>query len=298
METPPELSQLAQITPGQGGLPRYEIRTSLGEAHIYLHGAHVTHFATAGQAPLLFMSAKSHFETGKPIRGGVPVCFPWFGARAGDPSAPAHGFARLRTWTPESLVLQPDGAVTLTLMLAPDAESRALWPEGGDWVLRHRITVGATLTMELEIENRGTAAIQCEEALHTYFQVGDIHNVQVRGLENTEYYDKADGLRRKRQDDQPIRFVAETDRAYLDTAAACNIEDPGLQRRITVQKTASNSTIVWNPWIAKAKAMPDYGDEEWPGMVCVESGNVGDDALSVAPGARHTTRTVLSVQTL
>jgi len=298
MDTSLEIPGIARLATGPGGLPRYEITTPLAEAHIYLHGAHVTHFAPAGQRPVLFMSAQSWFQAGKPIRGGVPVIFPWFGPRQGHTEAPAHGFARTRSWTPESIRQQPDGSVVVTLRLEPDAETRALWGEPHEWVLRHRITVGAALTMELEIENRGAASFRCEEALHTYFSVSDVAAIQIHGLENAEYYDKADGMRRKRQENEPIRFAAETDRTYIHTASQCAIDDPGLHRRIVIEKTHSDSTIVWNPWIAKAQAMPDFGDSEWPAMVCVESGNVADNALEIAPGVRRVTQTVLRCEAL
>jgi len=296
MDTSLEIPGRARLVTSPGGLPRYEIATPLAQAHIYLHGAHVARFVPEGQAPLLFTSAKSWFDPAKPIRGGVPVIFPWFGPRQGHPDAPAHGFARLRTWTPESLVQEPDGAIVLTLRLEPDAGTRLLWGEPHDWVLRHRLTIATALTMELEIENRGTAPLRCEEALHTYFHVSDVRNISIQGLENTEYYDKADGMRRKRQDTAPILFAAETDRTYIHTAAACVIDDPGLNRRILVHKEHSSSTIVWNPWTAKAQAMPDFGDDEWPGMVCVETGNVADNTLEIAPGARHVTRTILRAE--
>ena len=298
MDTSLEIPGIARIVTGPGGLPCYEITTPLAHAQVYLHGAHAARFVPVGQPPLLFMSAKSWADPGKPIRGGVPVIFPWFGPRQGHPDAPAHGFARLRTWTPESLVQEPGGAVVLTLRLEPDADTRSLWGEPHGWVLRHRITIASALTMELEIENRGTASFRCEEALHTYFHVSDVRQIAVHGLENTEYYDKADGMRRKRQDGEPIRFTAETDRTYIHTAAACAIDDPGLNRRILVEKEHSRSTIVWNPWSAKARAMPDFGDDEWPGMVCVETGNVADNALEIASGARHVTRTTLRTEPL
>ena len=167
---------------------------------------------------------------------------------------------------------------------------------GGGWVLRHRITVAQSLTMELEIENIGSQPIRCEEALHTYFSVSDIRQVAVAGLEGTEYLDKGDGMRRKTQNFEPIRFTQETDRTYLNTAAECIISDPGLNRRIRIAKSGSDGTVVWNPWIAKAAAMPDFGDDEWPAMVCVESGNMADNALEIAGGSRHTTTTVVRVE--
>ncbi|MEI6561540.1 MAG: D-hexose-6-phosphate mutarotase [Verrucomicrobiota bacterium] len=295
MDASLEIPGIARLATGPGGLPRYEITTPLAQAHVYLHGAHVSHFAPTGQRPVLFMSAQSWFQGGRPIRGGVPVIFPWFGPRQ---ESPAHGFARTRAWTVESLRQEPDGNVVLVLRLESDAETRALWGEPHDWVLRHRITVGTALGMELEIENRGAAPFRCEEALHTYFSVSEVGAIQVRGLENAEYYDKADGMRRKCQDSGPIRFTAETDRTYVNTAAACAIDDPGWRRRILVEKADSDSTVVWNPWIAKAQIMPDFGDDEWPGMVCVETGNVADNTLEIAPGGKHTTRTRVRCEAL
>ena len=298
MEPSLEIPGVARLMTGPGGVPRYEISTPLAQAHVYLHGAHVSHFAPAGQRPVLFMSAQSWFQGGKPIRGGVPVIFPWFGPRQGHPESPAHGFTRTRAWTAESIRQQPDGNVVLVLRLESDAETRALWGEPHDWVLRHRITIGAALVMELEIENRGATPFRCEEALHTYFSVSEVGEIAVRGLENAEYYDKADGMRRKRQDNEPIRFTAETDRTYIHTANACAIDDPVWRRRILIEKAHSNSTVVWNPWIAKAQSMPDFGDAEWPGMVCVETGNVADNTLEIAPGAKHVTRTLVRCEAL
>ena len=240
------------------------------------------------------MSKRSHFADGKPIRGGVPVIFPWFGPRAGHPDSPAHGFARTRTWGPESVIEQPDGVIVLTLRLESDDASRAVWP--GDWVLRLRVTVATTLTMELEIENTGETPLRCEEALHTYFSVSDVQKIEVSGLNGVEYVDRLDSSR-KRQESEPICFASETDRTYVNTASDCAILDPGLSRRIVIEKSGSSATVVWNPWIAKAKAMPDFGDDEWPFMVCVETGNMAENALEIAPGARHITKTVLRTVT-
>lgn len=294
MDSTLDLPNSVRLVPGPGGLPRFEITTPLAEAHIHLHGAHVTHFAPAGNAPLLFVSAFSDYQNGKPIRGGVPVIFPWFGPRAGHPTAPAHGFARTSTWAAESVAEQPDGAVVIVLRLDPDEASQTAWDHR--WVLRHRITVGTSLTMALEIENLGATPFHCEEALHTYFRVSDVRNIEVLGLENAEYLDKADGMRRKRQSADPIQFTAETDRTYVNTSNRCVIADPGLSRRIVIEKSGSQSTIVWNPWIAKARAMADFGEDEWPFLVCVETGNVADNTLEIAPANRHVTTTTISLE--
>lgn len=266
-------------------LVRACINTPRAKASVYLQGAHVAAYQLAGGAPLLFMSGKSHFEAGKPLRGGVPICFPWFGQKSDDASAPMHGLARLLPWAVESVTTETDGSVTLVLRLESTAETRAIWPF--DFTLRHRVTVGTSLTMTLETTNTSDQPFTFEEALHTYFAVGDVRQVSIAGLAGVEYLDKTENLRRKVQDAQPIRITGETDRVYLNTRSTCVIDDPTLNRRIVVEKSGSDTTVVWNPWIAKAKAMPDFGDEEWPGMVCIETVNARENALSLAPGQRH-----------
>jgi glucose-6-phosphate 1-epimerase len=282
---------------GPGNLPRLVVKTRLGEAQVYFQGAHVTawHPAAASE-PVLWMSDASYFELGKPLRGGVPICFPWFGAHASDAKAPGHGFARLRDWTLIEAAEAADGTVTLALELASDKALTPLWPHAFRAV--HRITVGATLTMALEVTNTGTDAFKFEEALHTYFAVRDVRNVTVTGLEQTEYLDKVTGFDRKTQGSDPIRFTGETDRVYLGTTATCVIDDPGARRRIAIRKSGSEATVVWNPWIAKARAMPDFGDDEWTEMVCVETCNVNVHARTLAPGASPAMTAIIEVEGL
>lgn len=279
-----ELPGLATFAAGPGGLTVLEISTPLASARIFPHGAHVASWTPAGAQPVIFMSAASHFAHGKPIRGGVPVCFPWFGGRAGYPESPAHGFARLEEWTVESLANE-DGMIVVSLILGDSEATRALWPHA--FLARHRIRVGSTLEMTLEVENRGAESFTFEEALHTYFAVSAVQNVEVRGLDGAEYVDKVDGGARKRQPAEPLRFTGETDRVFPANTAACVLHDPGLHRDIVVEKRGSATTVVWNPWIAKAKAMADFGDDEWPGMACIETANTAGDAITLAPGAKH-----------
>jgi glucose-6-phosphate 1-epimerase len=280
---------------GPGHLPRLAVETPLASAQVYFQGAHVSAWRPhAVPAPVLWMSAGSYFEAGKAIRGGVPICFPWFGAHAADPKAPGHGFARLRDWTLIEAAEAADGTVTLALELAADKALTPLWPH----VFRivHRITIGATLTMALEVTNPGAEAFTFEEALHTYFAVRDVREVRVTGLERTDYLDKMSGLGRKTQTDDAIRFIGETDRVYLDTRSECVIHDPGERRRIVIRKTGSDATVVWNPWIDKARAMPDFGDQEWPEMVCVETCNVNVHKRTLAAGATHTMTAMIHVE--
>lgn len=288
-----EIPDIARFAPGAGGLTRLAVTTPLAEAHIYLHGAHVTHFQPAGQAPVLFVSERSFFAKGKPIRGGVPVCFPWFAARAGRPESPAHGFARTREWAVESLSVDGDQTVLVVLRLAADDATRAHWPH--DFVLRQHLVIGARLGMLLEVENVSGEPFQFEEALHTYFAVSDAREVSITGLENAGYLDKTDALRPKTQGAEPLRFTGETDRTFEHTRATCVLDDPRAARRITVEKSGSATTVVWNPWIEKAAAMPDFGDDEWPRMACIETANAGANAITLAPGAKHAMRAVVSL---
>lgn len=288
-----EIPDLARFEPGAGGLTRLAITTPLAEAHVCLHGAHVTHFQPAGHAPVLFVSGRSFFETGQPIRGGVPVCFPWFATRAGHPESPAHGFARTMEWEVESLSVDGDQTVLAVLRLGANDATRAHWPH--DFVLRHHIVIGRRLAMLLEVENVSGEPFQFEEALHTYLAVGDIREASVTGLENAAYRDKTDGFQAKTQGAEPLRFAGETDRIFEHTRAACVLEDPRAARRITVEKSGSATTVVWNPWSEKAAAMPDFGDDEWPRMACIETANAGANAITLAPGAKHAMRAVISV---
>jgi glucose-6-phosphate 1-epimerase len=290
MNLPFPIPGCATLADGLDGLTRLRITTASGEAEIVLQGAHVTHFQPAGAGPVLFISRSSFFAPGKPIRGGIPVCFPWFAGRAGHPELPAHGFARVRIWEVESLT-ETNRSTTAVIRLASDEQTRALWPH--EFVARLRVEVGSQLTLTLEVGNTGTTPFQFEEALHTYFQVADVREVAVTGLEDAAYLDKTDGQRRKVLGAEPLRLTAETDRIFPGSKADCVLDDPGLKRRIVIEKSGSKTTVVWNPWVTKAAAMPDFGDDEWPQMLCIETANAGDDAITLAPGARHAMTTTI-----
>jgi len=289
-----EIPGIASFEAGEGGLIRLAVRSSLAEAHVYLHGAHVSHFQPAGvAAPVLFMSRKSFFAPGKPIRGGVPLIFPWFGGRAGFPSAPSHGFARNLEWQIESVAIEDDQIVTVALQLASNDQTRDAWPH--DFILRYRVSIGHTLSMTLEVENTGSEPFTFENALHSYFTVGEVRETATSGLEGAEYMDKTDGLQRKKQPAEPIRITQETDRVFENTRKTCVLDDSGLKRRITVEKAGSETTVVWNPWAAKSAALADFGDDEWPHMLCIETANAGANAITLPPGERHAMRAVISV---
>ena len=281
-----------RLEAGPGGLPRVVVTTALAEAHIYLHGAHVTHYAAANQKPLLFMSDKSVFADGKAIRGGVPICFPWFGPNATDAKLPAHGFARTREWSLIKAEVISNATAHIVLELKSDDATRALWPF--DFVARYTIMIDTHLRLALHVQNTGSKPLRFEEALHSYFSVGDIRQTKVSGLAGVPYADKTRGGAITPQADTPITFTEETDRVYQNTTAACLATDPVLGRTIEVDKDNAQSTIVWNPWIAKAKAMAEFGDDEWPRMLCIESANVGSHAIDLPPGGSHTMSVRLS----
>ncbi len=272
------------LTEGCGGLVKVVVETEWSTAEIYLHGAHVTHFQKKDEAPLLFMSDESEFAEDKPIRGGVPIIFPWFGGREGYP---AHGYVRTSVWSLEESSVFAGGEVMLRFRL-PTMDSLNV-----EYVVR----VSRQLSLELVVTNADTKDATFETCLHTYFQVGDINSVSIRGLAGCSYLDKIlDGEFTETADS--IRIASEVDRVYFDTTAAVDIIDPELKRRIHVSKSGSQSTVVWNPWIEKSKRMPDFGDEEYPSMVCVESGNVGMNRITLSSGSRAILKVELASEKL
>lgn len=275
------------FAPGQGALPRVSISTPAAEAHVYLHGAHVTHYQPRGGQPVLFMSGKSHFAAGKAIRGGVPIIFPWFGNHPSLAGAPAHGFARSLPWDVRDVKRQGD-VIDVTFSLTPSEATRKWLPAAFDAL--YTVSVGPVLALTLQVRNEASWPLVFEEALHTYLAVADVRNCSIEGLSGRTFIDKVDGTKRKVQEAGPMKITGETDRVYLDTTDTVTVSDPGTGRRIVLSKQGSASTVVWNPWADKAKAMSDFGPDEWPRMLCIETANAADNRITLAPGGRHTMR--------
>ena len=277
---------------GQGEMPMLEVSTAWSTAEIYLHGAHVTQFKKKDEPPLLFMSQCSRFTEGHPIRGGIPVIFPWFGAREG---LSQHGFARVKVWDLKEFVPAPDGSVSVRFRLPDCPEASGYPPFTADYI----VTVNQSLTLQLIITNQSKdAEFTFENCLHTYFDVGDATAISIRGLKGISYLDKVAGYVEKTDTDDVLRIASEVDRTYLDTTGTIEILDPRLGRKILVEKQCSASTVVWNPWIAKSRQMSDFGDEEYKRMVCVESGNVASNSISLPPGGSSTLTVKLSSKAL
>jgi glucose-6-phosphate 1-epimerase len=265
---------------GSGDLPVAEIQTPLASARVALQGAHLLAWQPAGAAPVIWLSQAAVFAPGQPVRGGVPVCWPWFGARDG---LPMHGFARTRMWQVRAASTDTAGQVVLRLGLQDDAETRALWDHAFDVELV--MTIGTTLSMSLVSRNTGDQPFTLTDALHTYFCVTDINQTVVQGLDGCEYLDKVKNFAQTRQTGA-VEFTGETDRIYVDTRADCVIEDRAARRSIRVSKSGSNSTVVWNPW--RDKVFADMAPGEYQQMLCVETCNAGPDQVTLAPGQSHT----------
>lgn len=276
---------------GEGGLTCARIQTPSCTGEIYLHGAHVTRWRPQGHDEVFWMSGRANYLDDKAIRGGVPICFPWFAGRTPDDhpdpqTAPSHGYARTTLWDVDSVSEEDTG---IGIML----HTRI-----GAFKINYAAYFGLTFGMLMWVENASEEPAHFEQALHSYFTVGQVKQVQITGMESAGYLDTAGGANTNvAPTEKPITLINETDRVYT-TTETCTLIDPALSRKITIEKTGSGSTVVWNPWTDKAKAMNDFGNDEWPGMLCVETANIGEQGITLAPGESHTMTTTLSVETL
>lgn len=288
------IRDVAHVVSGNGDLAKVRITSTAASGEMYLHGAHVTSWQPRGAEEVLFVSPKSRYENGRAIRGGVPICFPWFADRADNRSAPPHGFVRTKAWQLESIE-RAANAVAVSMFTASDADTATWWP--ADFRLVYRATFGPELRLELVVSNTGSTPLRFEEALHAYFRVGQIKQVRLQGLNNVQFLDKTDRNRQQTQQG-PLAIVSETDRVYLNTRSAIELEDQSLRRRITVAKENSLTTVVWNPWVEKAQAMSDLGAAQWEQMVCIETSNVADFSVELSPGQQHSMQTIISLADL
>jgi glucose-6-phosphate 1-epimerase len=279
----------------QGGLVKAAVSLDAVVGELYLQGAQVTAWRRRDERPVLFTSPKSAFASGRAIRGGIPIIFPWFGPNRRAPAAPQHGFARIATWQLDGVESAGRKSLTMTLSLTDDDVGTTIWPEPFRTI--YTVTFAQNLLLRLAVQNRARHPIVFEEALHTYFAISDIGDMAISGLAGTAYIDKTDAARRKPQTTDLVTITAETDRVYLDAPARCVIEDRGWRRRIVIEKDGAASTVVWNPWAEKAAAMADLGDPAWRGMVCVEAGNIADNQVLLPQNGEHRMSTAISVHT-
>ncbi len=270
---------------GKGGLPFIRVNNRFCDAEISLLGGQVLSFRRKDQEKaVLFCSDAAYFEHGKGIKGGAPVCWPWFGDH--PEGRGAHGFARSNLWCVDSI--ERDDCEVIELALRLPIEAFAQYPEWQGVRLSTQIRVGKWLTIALITENGSDKPVSLSQALHTYFQVSDSRTISIEGLENNTYLDKPSNLQRQPATGKAIAVDAEVDRIYEDVHSPIKLIDAVWNRSITLTSEGSASAVVWNPWVEKSKAMSDFGDEEYINMVCIETTNAAADTRELAAGQSHT----------
>lgn len=265
------------------GLPAVRVTAPHASGLVYLQGAHVAEWQPTGQAPVIWMSPNAVYAPGKALRGGVPICFPWFGANAEHPQYPAHGFARTREFEYRGARESSDH-VELDFVLDSDEQTKTLFPFS--FSARLRVSFGATLELEFSVTNTDSQPFGFEEALHSYFAVADVREASVSGLHGARYTDKVRDLAVFTEEAGALHFSGETDRVY-ESAATCSIADPKGNRSLVITKRNSEATVVWNPWAERAAQMADLGASSWTSLLCVESANVGKSRVRLEAGAMH-----------
>lgn len=282
-----------EFVSGPGGFIVARVSNALATAEVALHGGQVLAFQPAGEEPVLWLSPDSEFSDKRAIRGGIPLCWPWFGPHSSVPAFPKHGFARLETWQVIGAERLAGGETRLRLIL-PQVNTILEWWQH-PFELSVEITVGRELDVRLRAHNPGPDAFRITAALHSYFQVRDVETIAIEGLEGKIYLDQpAGGVPRLQEEEVTLR--GEVDRVYLDTANSCVIIDPRLKRRIKVDKRGSRSTVVWNPGAELVQKIRDFTDTEWSKVVCLETANAASDAIEIPPGGEHVLGTTISVE--
>ncbi|MEB0041762.1 MULTISPECIES: D-hexose-6-phosphate mutarotase [unclassified Pseudomonas] len=273
----------------------WRIRHGNAELLVAQQGAHILSYQVAGEQPLIWLNKQATFKQGKPIRTGIPICWPWFGNFERNPDsvqamrqsaepAKAHGEVRALDW--ELLGISNDGEALLVEFVLPQTQGHLPgWPH--DVALKLSIRLDTQLHVSLISHNKGHEDVTLSQALHSYFAVSDVRQVNVEGLDGLRYIDTTDDWKECMQSGA-LNFARETDRIYLNTPNHLSVVDPGWNRRIVINTRGSKSTVVWNPWTERAKGLSDMADDGWQGLVCVETANVMGDVVTLSPDASHT----------
>lgn len=275
------IADKVKFVEGSGGFPLIEINNEHARATISVYAGQVLSFQPVTQSEVMFLSSQAYRQAGKAIKGGAPICWPWFGPDPEDKGRPNHGFVRNRLWQMRDVVSTQDGATQVIMGLVDTAETRKIWDYSFDLAIA--ITVGSVLTIELITRNTGEQSFSITQALHSYFTVGNIDRVTVLGLADKTYIDKVDEGKQKTQAGE-ITFSGECDRIYLDVPAELAIEDRQLNRKIEITATNSKTAIVWNPGAEISASMADLGDRDYVNFVCVETANAADEVITIAAG--------------
>lgn len=271
-------------------------RISHGDAELVVaqQGAHLVSYQRAGHKPLIWSNPDAAFKKGKAIRGGMPICWPWFGNLERNPSsvqamrdssepAKAHGEVRAIDW--ELMGMGEDDDALIVEFIQPKAEGGLPgWPH--NVALKLSIRLDEALNVSLISYNSGSETVSFSQALHSYFAVSDVREVSIKGLDGLRYIETLENWEEREQSGE-LQFAGETDRIYLDTPDMLSIVDPQWQRKIHICTSGSKSAIVWNPWTEKTKTFNDMAADGWQRMVCVETANVLDDVVTLAPDEMH-----------
>lgn len=280
------------ITPVDAPLAGIKVDTGAASGVIYFNGAHIASWTPAGERPVIWLSDNAVFAPGKAIRGGVPLLWPWFGAGADGSRDPMHGVARISEWKLVQAKVSPAGTATLVLCLDAGGVDEALAAElPTDFRLELHIVMGQTLTVQLMVF-AGETALEFENGLHSYFAVGDIRKTRIEGLDGAAYSDRLTESCQTQQGD--VTFTGETDRIYESTASL-RIVDEEWNRTLLIEKVGSAQSVIWNPWVDKARATADLGDDEWSHFVCAEAVNVRDQSIRVEAGSSYLTSQTISI---
>ena len=272
-------------------LSAWRVRTAHAELLVAEQGAQVLRYRRNGQPPLIWLSDQARYLSGQGVRGGVPVCWPWFGDLQRNPpavqamvqgEAPFHGLARTLDWTLQDVQEQADQVTLRFALELPDG--LPCWPHAAS--LHLQIELGEQLQLRLITRNIGSRPLAISQALHSYFAVSDIHQVRLRGLDGCRYIETLDNWSPQQQAGD-LQFAGETDRIYLDVPPRVVIDDPLWQRRLVLETMGSRSAIVWNPWVEKSTRLTQFAADAWQGMLCIETANVLDDVVLLAPGQAH-----------
>ncbi|MEE6286101.1 D-hexose-6-phosphate mutarotase [Georgenia sp. MJ173] len=261
------------------------VRTPQSRAVVHLQGAQVTSWEPVGEPPVLFLSRSAQYVAGRPVRGGIPICFPWLGAGPARDRHPSHGFARVRRWQ-LAAVREEDGAVVVVLELHDDEATREVWPH--EFTARYEISVGQVLSLSLEVRNTGSEPMTFEESLHNYFAVEDVARTRVEGLDGRTYVAGFRDAAAAARQSGPLRVTGAAELVFHDDGEQLTVVDEVRPRRIRLTSRRSRSTIVWNPGPQYVTSIRDMADDEWSRMLCVETANVADQAVTLAPGETHT----------
>ncbi len=294
MNSGPRYKNQVQYPNQQSELPLIELHNNNGRAQICLQGGQIMRYQPKGQPDVIWLGTQSLFEKGKAIRGGIPICWPWFGDHPSNQALPAHGLVRTRLW--RVLERNEDQSTSsLRLSIEDDQDTRQLWPY--KFRLELLIQLDHKLKLTLSTHNPNDVEMLISEALHSYFAVSNIGRIQIEGLEGACFRDKLDHLQQGMQRD-PLTIRSEIDQIYENTGAPVTINDAILKRRLIITKANSRSTVVWNPWAEKARALADFGDLDYKTMLCVETANVLGNELTIPPGGSHSISTTIESQPL